>query len=822
MVKKLLVVLAGLLLNTAAAAQCPLEWVPGFHAPGVSSLAGEGEVSALAVFDPPGPEGPALYAAGDFMSAGDAVAWNIARWDGNAWAALTSDRPSIIYALAVFDDGGGPALYAGGQGFWMETPEGLAIGVGRWDGAVWSPVGSNPPCGGHVYAFAVYDDGTGPALYAGGDFEHLCGGEAAHRIAKWDGTTWSDVGAGVDLYSGPAAVYALAVYDDGTGPALYAGGQFSEAGGIVASNIARWDGVAWSDAEVGVGCFYLPSVNALAVYDPPGVEGAVLYAGGDFRCAGSVWASAIARWDGVAWSDVGGGMSDPDNVAWVRALSVYNDGSGEALYAGGWFESAGGTLVHHLARWDGVAWTALGDGLPDFGTSWPVNALATYSPPGEAAKLYIGGGFPTADGVAANRIAAWDGSAFTALGDGQGLGDAVWALCTYDDGTGPAVYAGGEFHTAGEVAVSHIARWDGEGWSSLNGGLESGVIAMTVFDPPGPELGPGLYVGNSVLTEVEEAFIVERWDAQSWSIVGDPLPGWITALAVHDEGAGPALYAVAGDPSGDTIWKWDGQIWSLIGTVGGGYGSVNALCSFAPAGGVAELYAGGDFRSINGQPARSLAKWDGVAWTEADGGRARVTGMALYDFPGPGGAPALYVGDDNGVWDGANWHPMPGGLDGAAFRAFGVVDEEAGPVLYAIGMVPSDFYYGVGRWDGTAWSFYTVSLPGVTTCVTGLREESGVGIYVGGFFTQAGETASSNVAKLTCLSQLRIGDLNCDGVVDGFDIDPFVAALVSPEQYTEGHPDCFLEAADCNSDGRGDVFDVDPFVDILLGQTKRR
>ena len=167
---------------------------------------------------------------------------------------------------------------------------------------------------------------------------------------------------------------------------------------------------------------------------------------------------------------------------------------------------------------------------------------------------------------------------FTALGDGQGLGDAVYALCTYDDGTGPAVYAGGDFHTAGEAAVNHVARWDGQGWSSLNGGVESGVNAMIVFDPPGAELGPGLYVGTSLIAGLEQpAFVVERWDGQSWSIVGDPLPSWVTALAVHDDGGGPALYAVVDDPSGDAIWKWDGQIWSLIGTVAGGYGSVNAL-----------------------------------------------------------------------------------------------------------------------------------------------------------------------------------------------------------------------------------------------------
>jgi hypothetical protein len=36
-------------------------------------------------------------------------------------------------------------------------------------------------------------------------------------------------------------VRALAVFDDGNGPALYASGDFTLAGGVAANYIARWD-----------------------------------------------------------------------------------------------------------------------------------------------------------------------------------------------------------------------------------------------------------------------------------------------------------------------------------------------------------------------------------------------------------------------------------------------------------------------------------------------------------------------------------------------------------------------------------------------------
>jgi hypothetical protein len=62
-----------------------------------------------------------------------------------------------------------------------------------------------------------------------------------------------------------------------------------------------------------------------------------------------------------------------------------------------------------------------------------------------------------------------------------------------------------------------------------------------------------------------------------------------------------------------------------------------------------------------------------------------------------------------------------------------------------------------------------------------------------------------------------IGDLNCDGVVNGFDIDPFVLALANPAGYGAAYPDCDRALADINGDGGVDGFDIDPFVILLTG-----
>ncbi len=89
-----------------------------------------------------------------------------------------------------------------------------------------------------VEALTVFDDGAGPGLYAGGHFS-TAGGALANGIAKWDGTTWTPLGSGMNV-SSSRAVTSLTVFDDGTGRALYAGGSFTTAGGIASRGIAKW------------------------------------------------------------------------------------------------------------------------------------------------------------------------------------------------------------------------------------------------------------------------------------------------------------------------------------------------------------------------------------------------------------------------------------------------------------------------------------------------------------------------------------------------------------------------------------------------------
>jgi hypothetical protein len=63
------------------------------------------------------------------------------------------------------------------------------------------------------------------------------------------------------------------------------------------------------------------------------------------------------------------------------------------------------------------------------------------------------------------------------------------------------------------------------------------------------------------------------------------------------------------------------------------------------------------------------------------------------------------------------------------------------------------------------------------------------------------------------------GDMNCDGIVDFGDINPFVLALIDPDGYQQAHPGCYLVNADISEDGVVDFGDINPFVNCLASGT---
>jgi|GEM_PF-1741325 len=446
-----------------------------------------------------------------YITSADRLLYSLIGWDIDPvycrWNDLGSGASATVRALAVHDDGSGPALYAGGT--FTQAGGSTAFRIARWNGSAWSALADGIDFGISLDALASFDG----QLYAGGEFSTFMSGEDATNIARWDGNAWSPlIAQGLN-----GAVSAMTVFDDGNGPALYIGGAFSGAidstGAISvpASNIIRWDGANWSALGTGTNA----PVRALTVFDDGNAP--ALYAGGEFIQAGGIDAFRVARWNGSTWSEVSSGFGNT-----VHALAVHDDGNGPALYAGGAFVDPSiifppFDFKNHIARWDGATWVRLGEGLNN-----TVFALASHDHgTGEGPVLYAGGQFTTAGGQPASRIARWDGSGWSPLVDG--VNNTVRTLSTFDDGQdpsiGPALYAGGQFTAAGGRLANRIAQWGCTDWTA---NPDSGTpcpadLTGSAFDG----------VPDGVVNAFDLSFYIDLWLAgdPGADLTGPPLDG---------------------------------------------------------------------------------------------------------------------------------------------------------------------------------------------------------------------------------------------------------------------------------------------------------
>ncbi|MBY0311034.1 MAG: hypothetical protein K2W85_03095 [Phycisphaerales bacterium] len=282
-----------------------------------------------------------------------------------------------------------------------------------------------------VNALAVLPDGQ---IVVGGDFFTNAGGVAANRIARFNPTTgtWSALGSGTS-----SAVSAIAVLPGGD---LIVGGDFLAAGGVPSGPIARYNlsTGSWSALGSGLGG-PTPEVFAFALLP----DGDVIV-GGEFTTAGGVIANNIARYNPTTgvWSAVGSGTN---NI--VRAFAVLPGGD---VIVGGTFTTAGGLTAHNIARYNPNTnvWSPLGSGTSSF-----VNSL-TVLPSGD---VIVGGSFSTAGGIAANRIARYNPRAgvWSALGTGSGVeGTTVSVLALAVLPSAGKMFLGGDFiRVAGNVSA---------------------------------------------------------------------------------------------------------------------------------------------------------------------------------------------------------------------------------------------------------------------------------------------------------------------------------------------------------------------------------
>ncbi len=298
--------------------------------------------------------------------------------------------------------------------------------------------------------------------------------------------SWTQVGSGIN-----GKVLCMAEYNG----ELYIGGHFTIAGGLVVSNIVRWNGTDYFTVGAGVGDGGV--VNSMCVYNGE------LYVVGELYFGGVPVPKDIAKWDGANWISnltiTNGNTNWGGQWAVCNPLVVFNNkliiGQAGVLLAWdgitldtipslyncfqlGVFNSnlhavgeVYGVNDYNLMKWDGINWTDI-QGLTTGNVS--IEDIQEYNN-----ELYVTGTFASMGGIAiTHNIAKWNGSTWSnVVLPSQGEGS---SMCVYNN----VLYlAGNQSVLVNNVYCQGVLRFDGSNWSYLGiNGISGGAHTVIGYN----------------------------------------------------------------------------------------------------------------------------------------------------------------------------------------------------------------------------------------------------------------------------------------------------------------------------------------------------
>lgn len=336
-----------------------------------------------------------LYLGGIFGLNGADTVRGVATWDNSEISGLAQGIMNFMggatCGLAVreitrFQN----KIYVGGYGTDFTVGDSIwTRGIGVWDGTAWDSI--------HYGLIDDWGETSGVEelkvidgeLFVAGGFTKIEPDQLfVNGLAKFDGTTWSDV------YNFPqfetSIIKCIAKYNN----EIYLAGVILDPYPYdTMYNICHFNGTEWKMLGNGIGGAFSEILD-MTVYNGK------LYVCGSFNKFDRALnpGNRIAAWNGTNWEEVVDiqGASE-SSYAYVKDMCVYN---GE-LYVVGRFEKVNGYAASNFAKFDGTDWCVYDDVFD----SW-VNQIEVYDN-----EIYISGFFENINSTPVLRLAKLSASA---------------------------------------------------------------------------------------------------------------------------------------------------------------------------------------------------------------------------------------------------------------------------------------------------------------------------------------------------------------------------------------------------------------------------
>ena len=551
-----------------------------------------------------------LYVGGSFSKInGNTLVYSMASWTPSAgWAPMADGVrrindtqtpatfvPAIVRDIAV--DASTDNLYVVGDLGPFNAP-GSGLAKFSWLTGNWNyPVGlgNKPAFTGRWQTFSIYFRPYTNEIYVGGNFNSQDADPFApvpgEYIAWFDVSddSWHSLGAGI---TGAIPGEAVTAISEGPGDRVYIGGNFNQVDTLKARFMASWDIDADPDSAWDIlGQGLTGSCDEVFAIGPGNN-----FIGGRFQTLGGTAFSGLSYWNSLRWDSIASQVKAASYSPEVRGLIAIpdlggvtigafdslnfnhitipaagmgyrdlNTGSPQALAT-----SLGGPgnfqTVFDAEPWNGEIVAAgnfthidgvpiQGLGIRDTNGTWSQLAMIGSGNVRDILNdgdslLYIAGNFRTVNGISVDGIAVFDGTSWSALGQGFGFYNNVWALAK-DSLTGEIAVGGGFFDAyqsnGSPLASAGLAFWDGIKWKTrgevsaqiTNPAQYAQVVRAITYAPDGT-----LYIGGefSGVDNVSAKRVARYHPSTGWQAVGGGISGSdcsgypvVNVLGYHDQ-----------------------------------------------------------------------------------------------------------------------------------------------------------------------------------------------------------------------------------------------------------------------------------------------